>query len=352
MRRRTVSTIDVDGIEIELDMDPEWLDEFEIVKPTPETLVVGYLMHDESPINPMKNCDGEGTLYTYGERVITDSNSAPAYLGLNSFQSRGRWRSSDFELDRDLDLDGIEERVAEKVCAKIKEEPELSAWMVQKAMEFERGFDDVVLDLVQLIAHGDYYARCDWSGADEEMIANHRLVYETLASEAWDELYAEGKIGDYLAVPVYYCASAHGPGTTRIYTTSIDDCNAVWVPDESAISNMNFSECKTYADKLAVADKYASSILSEYEEWCNGECYGVVVETFVKEGDEYVKVGDTDSCWSYIGQEWAEEALKDEVRSTAEQIKKEQEERAQYTVGTTHASFSNSSPSYQQIPKN
>lgn len=323
MRHHRYATIDVDDIEVELDMDPDWLDEFEIVKPTPTTLVVGYLMPDSDCQNPLKDFDGEGTLYTYRKGVITDNDSAPSCLGLNSFTRS--WR--DDELDRDFGFAGIFERVAEKVTAQIKDDPELSAWMVSRVMEFETPMEKLVDDLVNDELEGSRFTAYDWSDEHDQEMIKRLDGYESLARDAWDELYAEGKIGDYLAVPVRYHDSVHGPGTTQIYTTSIDDCNAVWVPGEFEISNMDFTGCETYADKLAVADKYATGCLKQYESWCNGDCYGIVVETFVlnAEGDAYEKVGDTDSCWGFIGMEWATESLKEQMGYEIERLKAEKE---------------------------
>lgn len=322
-RTHTAAYVDVDGIEVELDMNPDWLDEFEIVKPTPTSLVVGYLMPDDYPaVNPMKDYDGNGTLYTLKEGVITDDNAAPAYLGLNDFCRS--WRSN--ELDRDLELDGIPERVGDKIKALIKEDPELVAWFTASVMESGTSAEETLDDLLRHMGAWRYdYARLDWSEAAD--MIDRLGDYDRLAADAWDELYAEGKIGEYLAVPVRYHDSVHGPGTTQIYTTSIDDCNAVWVPGKNEIENMNFSECKSHADKMAVADKYATGVLEEYEKWCNGEVYGIVTETFVltEDGERYEKVGDTDSCWGFIGQGWAEEALKENVTCAASQMKIEKE---------------------------
>lgn len=325
MRTRSVSSIDVDGIEVELDHSPEYFEPITI-QPTPDTLVVGYLLYDQDCENPLTSYDGEGRLYTKppyyaNESSITDDRSAPCKLGLNEFGSRG------YDPEYDLELDGIEERVVEKMGATVREEQELSTWMVARVLEFGGSFEDVLEDFVQLVAYGHYHTRHDWPEDSGSMIVEHKLDYETLAKQAWEELYAEGKIGEYLAVPVNYCHSVHGPGTTRIYTASLDNANAVWVPGKCCIENMNFDGCVTYLDKLAVADKYAASVLEEYVKWCNGECYGIVVETFVlsDDGESYEKVGETDSCWGFIGQEWAEQALKEQMEFEINRFKTEKE---------------------------
>lgn len=321
MRHYRTTTVEVDDIEVELEYNPEYF-EPEIMQPTPDTLVVGYLLHDDDGYycNPLQNGYANGDLFTYGERVITDNDYAPHYLGLNSFQGRGNWRHRGSEMDRDTDQDGIFEKVCEKVTAAIKADEDLSRWMVQCVMECDTPFEKLVEALVDDQLEGSKYGQFDWSSEEDSDMISLLPSYEDLANKAWDELYAEGKIGEYLAIPVSYCYNAHGPGTTQIYTTSIDDCNAVWIPGKDAIENMDFRECKTYADKLAVADKYASSVLKEYERWCNGEVYGYVVETFRKEGGEYLREGDPESCWGFIGDEWAEEAMKEQMNWSAKRF--------------------------------
>lgn len=321
MRRRTTTTIDVDGIEVELESNPEYFEPI-TVQPTPETLVVGYLMHDYDCENPMTSCDCEGKLYTepthgWGGGSITDDSAAASYLGLADFGN------SYNDPTYDLELSGIAERVAEAVKAKIKADPELTAWMVACVMECETPMEQLVEDLVDDNLDGSRFARYGWSSdKDQEMIS--RLGdYTALAKTAWEDLYAEGKIGEYLAVPVSYCSSNHGPGTASANVTSIGNANAVWVPDACAIENMTmtFPAGATYADKLDVAEKYADGALKQYVMWCNGECYGYVVESFVLEGDSYERVGDTDSCWGFVGDEWAEEALKEQVDWAVNRVK-------------------------------
>lgn len=58
--------------------------------------------------------------------------------------------------------------------------------------------------------------------------------------------------------------------------------------------------------------EYATGALQEFSEWCNGEVYGVVVETltFDRETGEVIDESD-DACWEHIGSKWAKEALKE-----------------------------------------
>lgn len=313
VRTRTTATIEHDDIEIELSFIP--YDEPTVVQPSPTKLVVGYLVHDDHCANPMKESDAEGTLYTINQGVITDDDHAPDYLGLNSFGG-GRRYGPEYNLDHE----GINDRVAEYIHAQVKASPELTAWMVSKVMETGENHSVLLVKTVDAMQIQQSYRGSRMNSNEDHEAIEELGDYETLATKAWHELYDEGKIGAYLAVPVRYMDSCHGPGTTRIETTSLEDANAVWVPDGSAIDNMSFAGCTTYLEKLAVAEKYAASVLSNYAEWANGNCWGVVVETFKLEDGKYEQQ-EEDSCWGFIGYEYAEAGMKLSIENRVKQLK-------------------------------
>jgi hypothetical protein len=68
--------------------------------------------------------------------------------------------------------------------------------------------------------------------------------------------------------------------------------------------------------------EYATSVLDEVSKWASGDIWGVVVEThklISEPGDDptWERV-DVDSVWHHLGQEYAEESLKNEFDSTVE----------------------------------
>ena len=334
VRTRTTATIDHNDIEVELSFVP--FDEPTVVEPSPTTLVVGYLVHDDDCGDPMKENDAEGTLYTLGEGVITDDKSAPSYLGLNSFGG------SRDDPEYDLEHEGIDKRVKEYIHNKIKESSELTAWMVSRVMENDGDYEFSFQRIVDWL-QGYRHASQDFDSDQDTKVFQALNDYDTLATRAWHELYAEGKIGAYLAVPVRYMDNCHGFGTTRIHTTSLDNANAVWVPDTLAIENIRFgalpddaeiilngefsvidgevvanngawktTHSTSHADLMRAAEKYAAGTLSVYERWCNGDCWGVVVETFILGAGGYAQ-HEEDACWGYISSEYAEEELASQI---------------------------------------
>jgi hypothetical protein len=64
-------------------------------------------------------------------------------------------------------------------------------------------------------------------------------------------------------------------------------------------------------DSRQVAVECAEQALEEYNAWLAGACYGVSVEVFDGQG---VRVKE-DDCWGYIGAEWAQQTLDEQVEA-------------------------------------
>lgn len=79
---------------------------------------------------------------------------------------------------------------------------------------------------------------------------------------------------------------------------------AVWVPSEALLSDLTGPDAQTRALELA------RQACETYTDWCNGNCYGVVVLTFDLEG---VLLED-DACWGYIGDDYAYASLKTDFK--------------------------------------
>lgn len=59
--------------------------------------------------------------------------------------------------------------------------------------------------------------------------------------------------------------------------------------------------------------KTSNSTLDEYSNWCNGEVYGYILMTFDKDG----KLTSEDSCFGYIGSEYADKEKSNELQNIA-----------------------------------
>lgn len=109
-----------------------------------------------------------------------------------------------------------------------------------------------------------------------------------------------------------------------------DDREVAFFPDNAGAAVNGQPEAYTLAnayveqhygdrpmDVHTAAVHYAACVLDEYSKWCSGEVFGCVVQVFdLKDTDaeepEWVSREDHDSCWGFIGQEYALEALADD----------------------------------------
>ena len=58
--------------------------------------------------------------------------------------------------------------------------------------------------------------------------------------------------------------------------------------------------------------------VEEYDKYLRGECYGVCVEVFDKDGESI----DEDACWGFLGHGHAQEEMNSNVKSTVERLTK------------------------------
>lgn len=297
-RRHAILTVTPDdGDEFDLDLSFEacyWLDV--LTEQVGNKLVVAYLVHDDCPPNPMEDCDGMGELITERCGVITDGNPAP-HLGLEKMGYR-------YDMVKDYEQDGVYGLAKERLWFEVGCDVDFWEWVSEEyEPDNEEPWEAYIRSAFDSIDFGRYGTRIpSWL----------EMIWERCQDEAWDELQEQGKVGTYLAIPVNYCDNNHGPGTASAYTTSIDNANAVWIPKQCNLDNI-LEEGLTYKELYEKADKYAQSCLDEYIKWCNGDAYGCVVEVFQRnEGDSWDQVSE-DSCWGFLGSEWAEEALKSDL---------------------------------------
>lgn len=187
--------------------------------------------------------------------------------------------------------------------------------------------------------------------------------------DAWQEARAAGEVGDPDAVmlDVYDHSGLHwsvsgGGMQCRWDTTS---GAGVWLPDESARKEIQrrayvydhayieesgrgtnrvfkvinrhghtlatyseWGEAFAHANEIAnlcvksgipgtgwgrtiAVEELAESSLETYNAWLSGDCYGCIVEVFeLDEDEDEGALVEDESCWGFIGEEWAEDELK------------------------------------------
>jgi hypothetical protein len=75
---------------------------------------------------------------------------------------------------------------------------------------------------------------------------------------------------------------------------------AVWVPGD-----LLRKDIEAHADPMARARECAKIDAEQYTDWCNGNCYSIVVVTYDKKGQQI----DWNTCSGYVGDDNAYEAL-------------------------------------------
>lgn len=86
------------------------------------------------------------------------------------------------------------------------------------------------------------------------------------------------------------------------------DFAGIWVPDDCVRESFTGQGGKSRRQWMI---EQAESACREYTAWCNGDCWGVIVVTCEADGT----MADSDECWGYIGSEYAEQTMKEQMES-------------------------------------
>lgn len=350
------TTYVLDGYSVELDFEPYGADYGGlIIEEVGDRLLVAYLVLDETPINPMKDYDSEGVLYTRDRGVVTDDAREVYFaLGLDSY--------GDVDVDREFVLQGgatvvtLRSLAVKLTCSRVLANTELQ----RRWFEYTYG---------ESFVEGQVYS-VDAKALMSDLVTDYGVFHSevdelaiSLYSQHWQAI-----AGPYV-VPVYYCPSSHGPGTTTIsianWDGDLDDIpTGVWVADAGMVENIESQTlpegvsitwrgiggslhavvCKggevvfdsgpsetgkdwrraldfvktTYgpaadSDLHKTAVECAEGVLSGYESWCNGDVYGCVCQVFERSDTEWDEiVSERSDTWGYFGFDYAKQCLQSE----------------------------------------
>lgn len=94
-----------------------------------------------------------------------------------------------------------------------------------------------------------------------------------------------------------------------------DDWLSLWNQAATLAGPLNATPKQTLWARRQAAEELAQQALDEYNAWLSGDCYGCVVETFQNVGTEdepsWEQINQ-DSCWGFVGGDYAKEELKDQ----------------------------------------
>jgi len=127
---------------------------------------------------------------------------------------------------------------------------------------------------------------------------------ERVAVLLWEEACAAGKLGTPYAV----CLTSYNDE----YEISEDDrTDAVWIPDKEMT---NYLAGLKPNKRQQCVDSTVASMLEEYNKWVSGDCWGYVITEFKKSGGTYVEQPNRNSCFGFVGGDYAFEELSSEFK--------------------------------------
>lgn len=357
MRTKTNTTItktlseSIDGTENEFELSDspssimDYKNHFLSISPNGDLAVIGYLVDDHDCENPLEIGDGEGQIYTRGRHATRESKQAfNQALGLNSYG------------DPDIDEGEVEERYVAHFIENMsaadciencgaQEIDELDELFVERSARYDFGLGDSarfpkVLDEIRVALQAESadalavpldiyeHSGISYSVSGEGMqdrwdTTRYGAIWvpddsarENIKYNAMKSLLPEGTQVEYLSSPeklndiTFTLPDGTQQGGFKSFTEGIVAAAGALgiVFDESAVNEK----------MLEQAREYARSVANEYTMWCNGEVYGVVVNDYKKDLDGQWELTDEDSCYGFIGGDYAEEQMNETAKFHAD----------------------------------
>jgi hypothetical protein len=303
-RTRKVSEIDVDGLTAELSFEPSCVMSYmeHKIEKQGGLVAVGYLVDDHDVENPLDDCDGMGHIYS-SHRHSGQHAKMQDVLGLDS------------DWQRDLSL-RVVEREAEsalKALVSTRFQVDLVAFILECANNNGMSRDQAIEYFAGDFTGQLSYHRETW--LTEKV--REQVTWESLLDEAWQLARLSGQVGDPYTVMLDCYEhggqvwSVTGSGPQCLFDTARGA--GVWVPDQFLREELDSIKTNEGIDAArSKAVEFARQALGSYNAWLAGDCYGVAVDVFSTEGDRLKRI-DESAVWGYVGREWAEESLSEEV---------------------------------------
>lgn len=332
--RRTVTlTVRADDTEIEVDLDHEPYDTDEVLCHLQgDQLVVAYLVHDDDaqgmdPFDGGGDCNGD--LYRRGDRCNKrDHGEFLDALGLDSYGVNA---------DQRLSLNGeplktLDELAEAEILDRLRSEgllnddTDLDEYSNEREVRINRLYREhwkqivgpYVIPVSYSDDRGETFASIDnWDG-DPDELPDAVWVACRCAIENIDTTAYRMFDGGPISITWEYNGHEKQQAVVRHqgdYEVGFD----TWA-DAVAYCNTTFGP-PGLGHLREAAMGYLKPTLEEHVEWANGEVFGCVVHTFQRQEDGAWERSDEsrheNSCWGYIGLDYAREALKDEFFNPA-----------------------------------
>lgn len=289
VRKHTSYSIDHDGKEFEVEFQPcDWKEP--IVKRLADgDWVVGYLCHDSDASNPLEDCDGCGNIID-GRRHNGQEHKYREVLGIDEYGNR----YEDHEIDPMIVLLDVYSHGNE-------------AWRVHGSGRY---FPDERWDV----------SNCAGVWVPDECCRDHihmKVTGELYGISITTETMEKKEHGKKKYWTEYHY-TFQGRKSGR-FKKPMDAIQAVFKRE-----GLLFDTETYYKACAAEAVVCAGQAVETYNEWANGEVYGVIFQVYNRRRKP---VGDVDACWGFVGSEYAEKELADGVDSIVKNAKELREEQ-------------------------
>jgi hypothetical protein len=282
IKNRQVHVLEREGREFEL-----WQEPADHVEPLVRLLpdgraVVGYLVHDDDCPNPVEDCDGMGDVFG------CDRSEYNTATGLDDDVPVGRPDPLAVFLhyyDRSYGQYSVAGAVVDELDARGK----------------------------------DVYRIADAVWVPDDSCREHILseaarlcLPEGVKVEYRSTLNPDGTVRDgpdgkpdprYFNVITWELPDGRSRGGYKSFLTAVRAA--------ARALGVRFDPQELRRRERAVAVECAEQCVEELNKWLEGDCWGVVVETFDADGEQL----DEDSCWGYVGSDYALSTLTDEFNA-------------------------------------
>lgn len=249
-----------------------------------DTLIVAYLSQDDDMANPLTEWDGIGNIFSTHRNAGKDQHEAfLTALGLDEYGQR----------DEDLPVDPYAVRLD---CYQHSG----TAWAVSGSA-IARNFPDQQFD----VGHGvgvwlpddDVNQECD---SRAEVYALFEITEST-----------ERVVGEL--VTKYSINSESFTDWRQAFDA------AKILLKESTDNGIVPTLEQIEKGKMLAKNELAAQACDTYNQWSNGETYGIVIATYTKQDDEWT-VDDSDECWGYLGTEYAISEVKSQFKDACDRL--------------------------------
>jgi hypothetical protein len=281
---RTESFVEIDDVQYEVRLEPDRHSGIKSRKLDDGRMVIGYLMHDNDCSNPLEDCDGMGKIIEHRSQADADETSEALaenhmIVPLSKFEHSGVIWGVMGSLNGMPDFCWDGTRFAGR-------------WEPDKCC-VEHIRSSAIAGLLPKGCKVEYKSKHNPDGTCITRPARPGEKPHLNSGEMVDERYSnvitlimpDGKeIGGFKSFEAGYRSACRRLG-------------------------IKITAASRRQGERKVAIECAASACREFTSWCNGDCHGVIVVTCAPDGS----MEDSDECWGYIGSEYAEKTLQEQM---------------------------------------